>query len=62
MDKITNNLIKDASIDCEFVAEYNFNKNSKSLQCIEATFQNFVDDNIEKEMFLLERISQNSYI
>lgn len=52
-----NNLIKDASIDCEFVAEYNFDKNNKSLQRIEATFQNFVDDNIEKEMFLLERIS-----
>lgn len=48
---------KEDSIDCEFIAEYIFNKENKSLQRIEATFQNFIDDNIEKEIFLLERIS-----
>ena len=44
------------SIDCEFDAEYTIKKEKKSLQRIEATFQNYVEENIEKEIFLLERL------
>ncbi len=44
------------SIDCEFDTEYTIKKENKSLQRIEATFQNFVEENIEKETFLLERL------
>ena len=49
-------LANENSIDCEFYAEYTIKKENKSLQRIEATFQNFVEENIEKETFLLERL------
>ena len=49
-------LANENSIDCEFYAEYTIKKENKSLQRIEATFQNFVNENIEKETFLLERL------
>ena len=48
--------LNDNSIDCEFNVEYVINKESKSLQRIEAIFENFVQNNIEKEIFLLERL------
>ncbi|MDR2230156.1 MAG: hypothetical protein LBE39_11875 [Flavobacteriaceae bacterium] len=43
------------SINCEHFAEYLFNRKDYSLQRIEATFQNFINGNIEKEIFLLEK-------
>ena len=49
-------IVKEDSVDCEFIAEYIFNKEDKSLQHIEAIFQNFVDDTIEKEIFMLQRL------
>lgn len=48
--------MNDNSIDCEFNAEYVINKENKSLKRIEATFENFVQNNIEKETSLLERL------
>lgn len=50
------NFVKDTSIDCEYVAEFVIAKENKSLQRIEATFQNFIQENIEKEIFMLERL------
>ncbi|MBD3906473.1 hypothetical protein NAL32_17300 [Chryseobacterium sp. Ch-15] len=47
------------SIDCEHFAEYVFSRKNHSLQRIEATFLNFVNQNIEKEIFLLERAIDN---
>lgn len=46
----------DKSIDCEFDAEYTIKKENKSLQRIEASFQNFVEQNIEKERLMVERL------
>ncbi|MCD0478907.1 hypothetical protein LPB90_10590 [Chryseobacterium sp. LC2016-29] len=47
------------SIDCEHFAEYLFSRKNYSLQRIEAIFVNFVNENIEKEIFLLERATDN---
>lgn len=44
------------SIDCEFDTEYTIKKENKYLQRIEATFQNFVEENIEKEILIVERL------
>lgn len=55
-EEVKNTLAKENSINCEFIAEYIFDKENKSLQRIEATFQNFFDDNIEKKIFILERL------
>lgn len=46
----------DKSIDCEFDTEYTIKKENKSLQRIEATFQNFVEENREKEILIVERL------
>lgn len=46
----------DNPIDCEHDVEYSFDKEKYLLQKVEATFQNFVNEDIEKETFLLERI------
>lgn len=44
------------SIDCEFDTEYTIKKENKSLQLIEAIFQNFVEENIEKERLIVKRL------
>lgn len=46
----------DNPIDCEHDAEFSFDKEKYLLQKVEATFQNFVNEDVEKEEFLLERI------
>ncbi len=48
------------SIDCEHFAEYIFNRKKNSLQRIEAIFRNYVQENIEKEIFLLEKMKDNN--
>ncbi len=52
--------INNDSIHCEHEAEYIFNRENRELQRIEASFQNFINDNIEKEIFLLEKIVENN--
>ena len=47
------------SIDCEHFADYVFSGENYLLQRIEAAFLNFVTENIEKEIFLLERVTGN---
>lgn len=51
-----NQTSSDNPIDCEHDVEYSFDKERYLLQKVEATFQNFVNEDIEKETFLLERI------
>lgn len=50
------------SIDCEHFAEYFFNRENLSVYKIEAGFQYFGHENIQREDFLLERITDNYYI
>lgn len=52
--------LNEKSIDCEHFAEYIFRRSNYSLQRIEAVFRNFIHDNIEKEIFLLERIADHN--
>ncbi|WP_185290888.1 hypothetical protein [Chryseobacterium lactis] len=54
--------IEKKPIDCEHFAEYLFNRKDLSLYKIEARFQCFGYENIEREDFLLERITDNYYI
>lgn len=49
-------------IDCEHFAEYLFNREHLSLYKIEARFQYFGHENIQREDFSLERITDNHYI
>lgn len=51
--------LNENSIDCEHSAEYIFNRKDFSLQKIETIFQLFNHENIEKEVFLLERVTDN---
>ncbi|UHO37079.1 hypothetical protein H5J24_15090 [Chryseobacterium capnotolerans] len=46
-------------IDCEHFAEYFFNRENLLLYKIEAEFQYFGHENIQREDFLLERITNN---
>lgn len=54
--------IEKKPIDCEHFAEYFFNRENLSLYKIEARFEYFGDENIKREDFLLERITDNYYI
>lgn len=54
--------ITDKAIDCEHFAEYIFNRKNWSLNKIEAKFQCFGHESIEREDFLLERITDHYYI
>jgi len=46
-------------IDCEHFAEYLFNRENLSLYKMEARFEYFGNENIRREDFLLERITDN---
>ncbi|WP_407480973.1 hypothetical protein [Elizabethkingia meningoseptica] len=48
------------SIDCEHYAEYSFNRKNFSLQRIEAIFRNYAQESSDKEIFLLEKITDNT--
>lgn len=48
------------SIDCEHYAEYSFNRKNFSLQKIEAIFRNYAQESADKEIFLLEKMTNNN--
>ncbi|KIC62213.1 hypothetical protein [Chryseobacterium taiwanense] len=43
------------SVDCNHFAVYNFNRADLSIQKIDAIFNSYIDDVIEKETFIIER-------
>ncbi|UMQ41125.1 hypothetical protein MKS83_17190 [Chryseobacterium sp. Y16C] len=43
------------AVDCSHIAEYSFNRTDLSLQKIEASFNIFIDDVTEKEIFSMEK-------
>lgn len=47
--------VTENSVDCNHFAEYSFNRADLSIQKIEAIFNSYIDDVIEKEIFIMER-------
>jgi hypothetical protein len=46
---------KEKTVDCDHVAEYSFNRIDLSFLKIEAVFNVYIDDRIEKEIFSMEK-------
>lgn len=47
--------LRENSIDCNHIAEYSFNRTDLSIQKIEAIFNSYIDDMVEKEIFTMEK-------
>jgi len=48
-------IITENSVDCDHFAEYSFNRTDLSIQKIDAIFNLYIDDVVEKEIFSMEK-------